>query len=80
MEKWGDHQEKTFFIDNAVQGGCPESVFRFGKYVIIEKSTLVQTIAVKTNKTIYHFHYSFRRRRLFKSCCQYFNQIQKLFL
>lgn len=52
MEKWGDHQEKKFFIDNAVQGGFPESVLRFGKYAIIEKSTLVQTIAVKTNKTI----------------------------
>ena len=52
MEKWGDHQEKKFFIDNVVQGGFPESVLRFGKYAIIEKSTLVQTIAVKTNKTI----------------------------
>ena len=45
---------------------------KFGKYVIIEKGTHVLTTAVKTNITIYHFHRSFRLRRLLEELLSIF--------
>ena len=42
------------------------TILRFGKYVIIEKSTHVLITTVKTNISIYHFHGSFGRRSFLK--------------